>query len=44
VGNLSSASFGQSLGLQGSFGGFGGGLGSSGAGNRRITAQLRFSF
>jgi hypothetical protein len=44
VGNLSSASFGQSLGLQGSFGGFGGGFGSSGAGNRRITASLRFSF
>ncbi len=45
VGNLSSASFGESLGLGGSFGGFGGfGGGSSGAGNRRVTAQLRFSF
>ena len=45
VGNLSSASFGESLGLGGAFGGFGGfGGGSSGAGNRRVTAQLRFSF
>ncbi len=45
VGNLSSSSFGQSLGLQGSFGGFGGfGGGSAGAGNRRITAALRFNF
>jgi hypothetical protein len=45
VGNLSSASFGESLGLGGSFGGFGGfGGGSAGAGNRRVTAQLRFSF
>jgi hypothetical protein len=45
VGNLSSSSFGESLGLGGSFGGFGGfGGGSAGAGNRRITAQLRFNF
>jgi hypothetical protein len=45
VGNLSSSSFGQSLGLQGSFGGFGGfGGGSTGAGNRRVTAALRFNF
>ena len=52
VGNLSSASFGESLGLASPFGGFGGGGGggfgggggSAGAGNRRITAQLRFSF
>jgi hypothetical protein len=45
VGNLSSSSFGESLGLGGAFGGFGGfGGGSGGAGNRRITAQLRFSF
>jgi hypothetical protein len=44
VGNLSSSSFGESLGLGGAFGGFGGGGGSAGAGNRRITAQLRFNF
>jgi hypothetical protein len=45
VGNLSSPSFGQSLGLGGSFGGFGGfGGGSTGAGNRRIYAQVRFNF
>lgn len=47
VGNLSSPSFGQSLGLGGGFGGFGGfggGGGGGGAGNRRVTAQLRFSF
>jgi hypothetical protein len=43
VGNLSSPSFGESLGLGGAFGGFGGG-GSSGAGNRRIYAQVRFNF
>src|ERR1700752_4090981 len=43
VGNLSSPSFGESLGLGGAFGGFGGG-GSSGAGNRRIYAQLRLNF
>ena len=45
VGNLTSTNFGQSLGLAGSFGGFGGfGGGSSGAGNRRIYANLRFTF
>ena len=45
VGNLQSPSFGQSLGLGGSFGGFGGfGGGSTGAGNRRIYAQIRLSF
>jgi hypothetical protein len=51
VGNLSSPSFGESLGLNGGFGGFGGfgggggGVGGgSGAGNRRVTAQVRFSF
>ena len=45
VGNLSSPSFGESLSLGGSFGGFGGfGGGSTGAGNRRVTAQLRFNF
>jgi hypothetical protein len=49
VGSLSSPSFGESLGLGGGFGGFGGpgggGFGGSGgAGNRRVTAQLRFSF
>jgi hypothetical protein len=45
VGNLSSSNFGQSLGLAGSFGGFGGGGGgSTGAGNRRIYANVRFSF
>jgi len=44
VGNLSSPSFGQSLGLGGSFGGFGGGSGSTGAGNRRIYAQVRLNF
>ena len=45
VGNLSSPSFGESLGLGGSFGGFGGaGGGSSGAGNRRIYAQVRLNF
>jgi hypothetical protein len=48
VGNLSSALFGESVGLAGGFGGFGGGgggpAGSTGAGNRRIQAQLRFSF
>lgn len=49
-GNLSSPNFGQSLGLAGSFGGFGGfgggggGGGSTGAGNRRIYLNLRFSF
>ena len=45
VGNLSSPSFGQSLGLGGGFGGFGGGGGGGGgAGNRRVTAQVRFNF
>jgi hypothetical protein len=44
VGNLLSPSFGQSLGLGGSFGGFGGGGGSAGAGNRRIYAQVRLNF
>jgi hypothetical protein len=44
VGNLSSPSFGESLALS-SFGGFGGGGGgSTGAGNRRIYAQVRFNF
>jgi hypothetical protein len=43
VGNLSSPSFGESVGLGGSFGGFGGG-GSTGAGNRRIYAQVRLNF
>jgi Carboxypeptidase regulatory-like domain len=42
VGNLSSPNFGQSLGLNNAFG-FGGG-GSSGAGNRRIYAQVRLTF
>jgi hypothetical protein len=46
VGNLSSPSFGESLGLGGNFGPFGGGGGggSTGAGNRRIYAQVRFNF
>ena len=50
VGNLSSPFFGQSLGLNGGFGGFGGGGGGggigggSGAGNRKVTAQVRFNF
>ena len=44
VGNLTSPSFGQSLGLAGSFGGFGGGGGSTGAGNRRIYLNVRFNF
>ncbi|HEU4710501.1 MAG TPA: carboxypeptidase regulatory-like domain-containing protein [Pyrinomonadaceae bacterium] len=46
VGNLSSPSFGESLGLSSTatqFGGPGGG-GSAGAGNRRIYAQLRLNF
>lgn len=42
-GNLSSPNFGESLGLAGSFGGFAGG-GSTGAGNRRIYAQVRLNF
>ncbi len=45
VGNLSSPNFGQSLGLAGSFGGFGGfGGGSTGAGNRRVYLNARFTF
>jgi len=50
VGNLSSPFFGQSLSLNGGFGGFGGlgggGApgGGSGAGNRKVTAQVRFNF
>jgi hypothetical protein len=43
VGNLSSPSFGESTNLAGSFGGFGG-PGSTGAGNRRIYAQVRLNF
>jgi len=43
VGNLSSPSFGESLGLGGAFGGFGA-PGSTGAGNRRIYAQVRLNF
>jgi hypothetical protein len=49
-GSLSSPFFGQSLGLNGGFGGFGpggggGGVGGgSGAGNRKVTAQVRFNF
>jgi hypothetical protein len=49
-GNLSSPSFGQSLSLNGGFGGFGGpgggggAGGGSGAGNRKVTAQVRFNF
>ena len=42
VGNLSSPSFGESLGLSPSFGGNAGG--STGAGNRRIYAQVRLNF
>ena len=41
-GNLSSPAFGQSLGLNG-FGGAGS-PGSAGAGNRRVTARIRFGF
>ena len=45
VGNLSSPSFGESLGLGGAFGGFGGPTGGgAGAGNRRIYAQVRLNF
>jgi len=46
VGNLSSPNFGESLALGGTFGNFGGpqGGGSTGAGNRRIYAQLRLNF
>ena len=46
VGNLSSPNFGESLALGGTFGNFGGpqGGGSTGAGNRRIYAQIRLNF
>lgn len=50
VGNLSSPFFGQSTSLSGGFGGFGpgggggGGFGGTGTGNRKVTAQVRFSF
>jgi hypothetical protein len=49
VGSLSSEFFGESISTNGGFGGFGpggggGGGGSQGAGNRRITAQIRFNF
>jgi hypothetical protein len=50
IGNLSSPFFGQSLALNGGFGGFGpgggggGATGGNGAGNRRVTAQVRFNF
>ena len=44
VGNLLSPSFGESVGLSGNFGGGGGGGGSTGAGNRRIYAQVRLNF
>ena len=41
VGNLGSSLFGQSTSTAGGFGGFGG---AGGAYNRRIDAQIRFSF
>ncbi len=49
VGNLSSPFFGESLSSSGGFGGFGpggggGAGGGSGAGNRRVTASVRFNF
>jgi hypothetical protein len=44
VGNLSSPLFGESLSTAGGFGGFGGGGGNPAAGNRRVQAQIRFSF
>ena len=45
VGNLSSPSFGESLGLAPTFGGLGGAAGgSNGAGNRRIYLQVRLNF
>jgi hypothetical protein len=45
VGNLSSPNFGESLGLSSTASNFGGGaVGSAGAGNRRIYAQLRLNF
>ena len=40
-GNLGSRNFGQSTGISGGFGGFGG---AGAAYNRRIDAQVRFSF
>ena len=43
VGNLLSPSFGESTSLSGTFGGFNG-PGGSGAGNRRIYAQVRLNF
>lgn len=43
VGNLTSPSFGQSLGVSGGFGGFGGGGGASGP-NRKIYLNVRFTF
>jgi hypothetical protein len=43
VGNLSSPLFGESLSTAGNFGGYGGG-GNPAAGNRRVQAQIRFSF
>lgn len=43
VGNLSSRDFGRPIALAGGFG-FGGGGGSNAAGNRRVQAQLRFTF
>ncbi|HZH89340.1 MAG TPA: carboxypeptidase regulatory-like domain-containing protein [Pyrinomonadaceae bacterium] len=43
VGNLSSDRFGQATQSGGGFG-FGGGGGGGGAGNRRVEAQVRFSF
>ncbi|MEA2206168.1 MAG: hypothetical protein QOE77_2944 [Blastocatellia bacterium] len=50
TGNLSSPFFGQSTFISGGFGGFGpgggggGGGGGAGAGNRKLTAQVRFNF
>ena len=49
TGSLSSPFFGQSVGLNGGFGGFGpggggGGGGGAGAGNRKVPAQIRFNF
>jgi hypothetical protein len=41
VGNLGSRLFGQSTATTGGFGGFGGGVAAY---NRRIDAQIRFSF
>ncbi|MGB7926141.1 MAG: carboxypeptidase regulatory-like domain-containing protein [Pyrinomonadaceae bacterium] len=43
VGNLSSPLFGESLSTAGGFG-FGGGGGNPASGNRRVQAQIRFSF